>query len=92
MKVCKLSSNLAWDDCVELRRRLETRPFLHPNFLLTSLGAKSLDIESRVNVFKNALFAWPDYDKELSALSVHTTRKYVKDSLSHRHDMIINLR
>ena len=57
---------------------------------LTSPGAKSLDIESHVKVFKAALFAWPEYDKELSALSVQTTRKWVAWPLSHCLEIAIN--
>ena len=57
--------------------------------ILTSLGAKSLDIENHVKVFKTALFAWPEYDKELSALSVQTTRKCVGKSPLHSNMLLI---
>jgi hypothetical protein len=44
--------------------------------MLMATGAKSLDLASQVDHFKDLCVVWEKYDRQLSALNVVHTRKY----------------
>lgn len=62
------------------RTRIIVSTVAHP---LISTGAKSLDLAGRVDEFKAICTKWEKYDRELSAVNVVQTRKYVFQ-LQHR--------